>query len=88
MNRTLEGPADAGCLIYHDYVYRVGDKVIFINNNYKAGYCNGDVGVIAEIHNGMTVNLGEDTVELGEYELDEILPAEVITVHKSQGGRI
>ena len=86
LNRTLEGPADAGCLIYHDYVYRVGDKVIFINNNYKAGYCNGDVGVIAEIHNGMTVNLGEDTVELGEYELDEILPAEVITVHKSQGG--
>lgn len=86
LNRTLEGSADAGCLIYHDYVYRVGDKVIFINNNYKAGYCNGDVGVIAEIHNGMTINLGEDTVELGEYELDEILPAEVITVHKSQGG--
>ena len=47
---------------------------------------NGDVGVITEIHNGMTVSLGDETVSLGEYDLDEILPADVITVHKSQGG--
>lgn len=81
LNRTLEGPADADSLIYHDYVYRAGDKVVFVSNNYKAGYCNGDVGVITEIHNGMTVSLGDETVSLGEYDLDEILPADVITVH-------
>ena len=86
LNRTLEDPADADSLIYHDYVYRAGDKVVFVSNNYKAGYCNGDVGVITEIHNGMTVSLGDETVSLGEYDLDEILPADVITVHKSQGG--
>lgn len=86
LNRTLEGPADADSLIYHDYVYRAGDKVVFVSNNYKAGYCNGDVGVITEIHNGMTVSLGDETVSLGECDLDEILPADVITVHKSQGG--
>lgn len=86
LNRTLEDPADADSLIYHDYVYRAGDKVVFVSNNYKAGYCNGDVGVITEIHNGMTISLGDETVSLGEYDLDEILPADVITVHKSQGG--
>ena len=78
LNRTLEAPADADSLIYHDYVYRAGDKVVFVSNNYKAGYCNGDVGVITEIHNGMTVSLGDETVSLGEYDLDEILPADVI----------
>ena len=43
-----------------------------MSNNYKAGYCNGDVGVITEIHNGMTVSLGDETVSLGEYDLDEL----------------
>jgi exodeoxyribonuclease V alpha subunit len=73
-------------------VYRVGDKVMQVRNNYDkgaAGVFNGSVGVItalsvedAELH----VLLDEDEeVRYGFDELDELTHAYAVSIHRSQG---
>jgi exodeoxyribonuclease V alpha subunit len=73
-------------------VFRVGDKVIQLRNNYDkgtAGVFNGTVGVVTAMsleNHSLTVRTDED--ELIEYdfdELDELAHAYAITVHRSQG---
>ncbi|SLM02179.1 MULTISPECIES: ATP-dependent RecD-like DNA helicase [unclassified Actinoplanes] len=73
-------------------VFRVGDKVTQIRNNYDkgvAGVFNGTVGVITGLspeEQTLTVRTDED--ELIEYdfdELDELAHAYAITIHRSQG---
>ncbi|MFY1674113.1 ATP-dependent RecD-like DNA helicase [Plantactinospora sp. WMMB334] len=73
-------------------VFRVGDKVIQIRNNYDkgaAGVFNGTVGVVT----GLSVEDRKLTVRTDEAEeigydfdeLDELQHAYAITVHRSQG---
>ena len=73
-------------------VYRVGDKVTQIRNNYEkgaAGVFNGTVGVVTGLspeEQTLTVRTDED--EIIEYdfdELDELAHAYAITIHRSQG---
>jgi exodeoxyribonuclease V alpha subunit len=73
-------------------VFRVGDKVTQIRNNYEkgaAGVFNGTVGVVTGLspeEQTLTVRTDED--ELIEYdfdELDELAHAYAITIHRSQG---
>ncbi|WP_122979509.1 SF1B family DNA helicase RecD2 [Actinoplanes teichomyceticus] len=73
-------------------VFRVGDKVTQIRNNYDkgaAGVFNGTVGVVTGLspeEQMLTVRTDED--ELIEYdfdELDELAHAYAITIHRSQG---
>ncbi|MFG3338770.1 ATP-dependent RecD-like DNA helicase [Glycomyces sp. NPDC048151] len=73
-------------------VFRLGDKVIQIRNNYtkgKAGVFNGTVGLVQAIDavaQTMTVHTDEDEdVEYEFAELDELVHAYAITVHRSQG---
>ncbi|THV40107.1 SF1B family DNA helicase RecD2 [Glycomyces buryatensis] len=73
-------------------VYRVGDKVIQIRNNYAkgvAGVFNGTVGVVEAIDEvGQTLTVRTDEDEEVDYEfseLDELVHAYAITVHRSQG---
>ncbi|MDA1387452.1 MULTISPECIES: SF1B family DNA helicase RecD2 [Glycomyces] len=73
-------------------VFRLGDKVIQIRNNYtkgKAGVFNGTVGLVQAIDavaQTMTVRTDEDEdVEYEFAELDELVHAYAITVHRSQG---
>ncbi|GAA2611385.1 AAA family ATPase [Actinomadura fulvescens] len=73
-------------------VFRVGDKVTQLRNNYdkgEAGVFNGTVGVVtavsAEEHT-LTVRTDEDElVDYGFDELDELTHAYAITIHRSQG---
>ncbi|GAA4957454.1 SF1B family DNA helicase RecD2 [Actinoplanes utahensis] len=73
-------------------VFRVGDKVTQIRNNYDkgaAGVFNGTVGVVTGLspeEQTLTVRTDED--ELIDYdfdELDELAHAYAITIHRSQG---
>ncbi|THV27971.1 ATP-dependent RecD-like DNA helicase [Glycomyces paridis] len=73
-------------------VFRVGDKVIQIRNNYgkgAAGVFNGTVGLVSAIdpvEQTLTVRTDEDEDVAYDFgELDELAHAYAITVHRSQG---
>ena len=73
-------------------VYRVGDKVMQIRNNYDkgtAGVFNGSVGVITALSledSELRVLLDEDEeVAYGFDELDELTHAYAVSIHRSQG---
>jgi exodeoxyribonuclease V alpha subunit len=73
-------------------VYRVGDKVMQIRNNYDkgtAGVFNGSVGVVTALSledQELRVLLDEDEeVAYGFDELDELTHAYAVSIHRSQG---
>ncbi len=69
-------------------IFRVGDKVLQTRNNYDKQVFNGDLGRIVEIDfEEQTVDIDFDgTIVLYEFsELDELVHAFAMSVHKSQG---
>ncbi len=75
-------------LRYGGTVYRRGDKVMQIKNNYDKNVFNGDIGVISGINTEdrtLTLRFDENEVEYDATELDEVALAYATTVHKSQG---
>lgn len=70
-------------------VFRAGDKVIQMRNNYEKDVFNGDIGIIREITTDPArievVFDGDRTVDYEPGELDELQLAYAITIHKSQG---
>ena len=77
---------------YGSRVFRVGDKVTQLRNNYDkgaAGIFNGTIGVITGMSlddSKLTVLTDEDeSVHYGFDELDELAHAYAVTIHRSQG---
>jgi hypothetical protein len=77
---------------YGGRVFRIGDKVTQLRNNYDkgaAGVFNGTVGVITAMspeEHTLTVRTDEDEqVDYGFDELDELAHAYAVTIHRSQG---
>ncbi len=69
-------------------VYRIGDRVMQIRNNYDKEIYNGDMGMIQTLDLEMqkvTVNVDGRLVMYDFLELDELVHAFAISVHKSQG---
>jgi exodeoxyribonuclease V alpha subunit len=73
-------------------VYRVGDKVMQLRNNYDkgaAGVFNGSVGIVTAVSledSELRVLLDEDEeVGYGFDELDELTHAYAVSIHRSQG---
>jgi len=68
--------------------FRVNDKVMQIRNNYDKEVFNGDIGRIVGIRpdeNEITVLFDGRNVIYEFYELDELVLAYAVSVHKSQG---
>ncbi|WP_027181859.1 ATP-dependent RecD-like DNA helicase [Oleidesulfovibrio alaskensis] len=69
--------------------FRLDDKVMQIRNNYEKDVFNGDIGRICRLdkeERELTVRFDEERNVVYEFsELDELVPAYAISVHKSQG---
>ncbi|MFC1560940.1 ATP-dependent RecD-like DNA helicase [Candidatus Latescibacterota bacterium] len=70
-----------------DWIFRRGDKVMQIRNNYDKMVFNGDIGRIVhiDIKNSLVTVRFDFAVEYTFTELDDLVPAYAISVHKSQG---
>lgn len=73
-------------------VFRVGDKVTQIRNNYdkgQAGIFNGTLGIVTALsaeEQALTVRTDEDeSIDYDFDELDELTHAYAMTIHRSQG---
>jgi len=69
-------------------VFKVGDKVLQIRNNYDKDVYNGDIGRVVSIDGEvqeMTVDYDGRRVTYEFSDLDEVALAYAISVHKSQG---
>lgn len=69
-------------------LFRQGDKVMQIANNYDKGVFNGDIGKITRVDPEeqevvVSFDIGEVAYEFSE--LDELVLAYAVSVHKSQG---
>ncbi|MBU1003250.1 MAG: ATP-dependent RecD-like DNA helicase [Proteobacteria bacterium] len=69
-------------------IYRVGDRVLQLKNDYDKDVFNGDLGWIETVdpdQGEVLVNFEGRMVTYESFELDELAPAYAISVHKSQG---
>jgi exodeoxyribonuclease V alpha subunit len=69
-------------------VFRVDDRVMQIRNNYDKFVFNGDMGYIQQINtadHSMVIQFPEQRVTYESSEIDELITAYAISVHKSQG---
>lgn len=68
--------------------YRLGDKVMQIRNNYEKDVYNGDIGRVSSVdvqEKCLVVRYDDRYVGYDWEELDEIVAAYAISIHKSQG---
>jgi len=82
---------------FGDWVFRAGDRVMQVKNNYDIlwreegggagmGMFNGDIGVIRSVDGDVvTVDFDGKVVEYSPDMLGELEPAFSVTVHKAQG---
>ncbi|MCR5335776.1 MAG: ATP-dependent RecD-like DNA helicase [Synergistes sp.] len=71
-----------------DRVFREGDKVMQIKNNYEKDVYNGDIGTVTEVdgeESRVTVKMETGTVTYEFAELEELVHAYAVSIHKSQG---
>ncbi len=69
-------------------VFRRGDRVMQVRNNYDKDVFNGDMGYISAIdaeNQTVTVRMDERDIVYDFLEMDELVHAYAISVHKAQG---
>ncbi len=69
-------------------LFKIGDRVMQIRNNYDKHVFNGDMGMVDDINVGertMMVRFLDQLLEYETTELDEIVLAYSTSIHKSQG---
>ena len=70
------------------FVFRPGDKVMQIKNNYDKEIFNGDIGIIESVdltERTLAVNFDNRKIVYDATELDELVHAYATTIHKAQG---
>ncbi|MBQ6136798.1 MAG: ATP-dependent RecD-like DNA helicase [Kiritimatiellae bacterium] len=86
LQKALNPTGDA--LVRGGVSFRVGDRVMQLRNNYDKDVYNGDIGFVRSIDGGersMVVVFDGKPVKYGPGDLDELVLAYAMTVHKSQG---
>jgi exodeoxyribonuclease V alpha subunit len=86
LNPAVEG---APSIPRGERAFRIGDKVMQLKNDYDKGVFNGDLGVIAAIDPSagrLQVSLADGrTADYERNELDQLIHAYAVSIHKSQG---
>ncbi len=90
LNQMLQEALSAGAeqLQSGSRIFRAGDRVMQLRNNYDKDVFNGDVGRVMRVAREageLVVSFDEREVAYASDELDELALAYAATVHKSQG---
>jgi len=90
LNKELQKMLNPGTegIMRGDRNYRVSDKVMQIRNNYDKEVFNGDIGRITQIYpenQQLVISFDGKEVTFDFSDLDEIVLAYAVSVHKSQG---
>ena len=90
MIREIVNPSMVGAALG---IYRPGDKVMIIKNDYYLNVFNGDVGIVTHIEGGkMMINFGgeshSDIKEFTGENLEILTLAYASTIHKFQGSEV
>ena len=86
LQKALNPHGDA--IIRGGTMFRVGDRVMQLRNNYDKDVYNGDVGFVKHVNaddRSMVVNFDGRPVKYDGGDLDELVLAYATTIHKSQG---
>jgi exodeoxyribonuclease V alpha subunit len=70
------------------WTFAPGDKVMQIENDYAKDVYNGDIGYIDDVNpddGELTARFDGRAITYGFGELDSLVPAYAVTIHKSQG---
>lgn len=86
LQAVLNPPNGQPEIKYGNRIYRVGDKVILLNNNYATGYYNGDIGIVKDVSDdGIDIDISGRVLHLARSEMEDLNLAYCMSVHKSQG---
>ncbi len=69
-------------------LFRVGDRIMQIRNNYDKFVFNGDIGIVGDINTEekqLVIKFNEKSHTYEFDEMDEIVLAYAVSIHKSQG---
>lgn len=74
----------------HDEVFRIGDRVLQLQNNPEKDIYNGQIGKVIGIDNNdsakcLVANFDGREIEFSRKDLSDLTRAYAITIHKSQG---
>lgn len=86
--QELLNPGEQESVTRHATIFKKGDRVMQIRNNYDKNVFNGDTGIIQAIdaeEKTVIIHYGERPVTYSFDELDELVLAYAVSVHKSQG---
>ncbi len=90
LNGVLQGALNKSTLeLFHKTrKFKLGDKVIQNENDYKKNVFNGDIGKISDVRTqdrSLVIDFPQGQIEYEYNDLDSLELAYAITIHKSQG---
>lgn len=88
LQNILNPDPDKKSITHIGRLFKEGDKVMQIRNNYDKLVFNGDIGIIEAINQPeeiITVNFFDKVINYLFVELDELVLAYALSIHKSQG---
>ncbi len=87
--QNIINPEESGPNItFMGSTYKIGDRVMQLRNNYDKHVFNGDMGTIEQINiedRTISVRYSERIVEYDRSDLNELVLAYAVSIHKSQG---
>ena len=88
LNEALQEALNPGGERIAQRLFRRGDKVMQMRNNYELDVYNGDVGIVTLLDSEageLEITYDDRVVLYPLSELDDVVPAYAATIHKSQG---